>query len=364
MKYRICAVVFILIGFSTISGCKNPAVIEKLGPVPEEEYISFVPMAEIPFDMVKLKQNWRTRIEAMRRLGKLPIIDIESSYRLDNFDIKSFAKQMDKHGIALIAFSVQTKRYGYWDEPARMLLYVDPWRYIPVTPSGVFPLWTEEPEKFLAQTKLSVLEASYPLMGEFEFRHYPSPREYKSGAMYRDVTVPINGKEGHILFAFAEKSGVPFQIHYEIEDKLLPPLEEMLKKYPEAKVIWCHLAQIRYQDRSSIYNPAYVQELIENFPNLYFDLAFGGPNSVYPGSGQHHARVWNQLTKRAKKEWIDLIADHPWRFLAALDLGSDRMDALPRYTSNLRKFLNQLPRDTREIVAYKAAWKLLFNENI
>jgi hypothetical protein len=322
-------------------------------------------MAEIPFDMTKLKQSWRTRIEAMRRLRQLPIIDIESSYRLDNFDIKSFAKQMDKHGIALIAFSVVAEGYAYWDRPARMLLYMDPWRYIPVTPSGVFPLWTEgATEKFLAPTKLSVLEAGYPLMGEFEFRHYPSPRQYRRGAMHRDETVPINGRAGHKLFAFAEKSGVPFQIHYEIEDKLLPPLEEMLKKYPKAKVIWCHLAQIRYKDRSSIYSPAYVQTLIEKFPNLYFDLAFGGPNSVYPGSGERHARVWNQLTKRAKKEWIDLIADHPWRFLAALDLGPDRMDALPRYTSNLRKFLNQLPRNTREIVAYKAAWKLLFNENI
>ena len=55
--------------------------------------------------------------------------------------------------------------------------------------------------------------------------------------MHRDVDIPINGEVGHKLFAFAEETGIPFQIHYEIEDVLLPSLEEMLKKYPKAKVI-------------------------------------------------------------------------------------------------------------------------------
>ena len=65
-----------------------------------------------------------------------------------------------------------------------------------------------------------------------------------------------------------------------------------------------------------------------------------------------------------KEEWIRLITAYPWRFLAAMDLGGDRMDELPEKNKTLRKFLENLPEDVREIVAYKAAWKLLFNEEL
>ncbi|MBI5198723.1 MAG: amidohydrolase family protein, partial [Nitrospirae bacterium] len=207
-----------------------------------------------------------------------------------------------------------------------------------------------------------VKEDGYPLMGEFEFRHYPSPRQYKRGEMFRDVEIPINGKVGQRLFAFSQESGIPFQIHYEIEDKLLPPLEEVLAAYPGAKVIWCHLAQIRYQASSSIYGPDYVEKLIKKYPNIYFDTSFGSPVSVYPGSGERHARIWEDYG-RVKKEWIQVIIAYPWRFLSALDIGGDRMDELPEKSQTLRIFLENLPEGVREIVAYKAAWKLLFNED-
>lgn len=186
----------------------------------------------------------------------------------------------------------------------------------------------------------------------------------RRGEMHRDVNIPINGPSGHDLFSFAEKTGIPFQIHYEIEDTLLPALEEMLRQYPKAKVIWCHLAQIRYASRSTIYGPGYLRKLIETFPNLYFDVAFGGPASVYPGSGERHARVWDQERGGVKKEWVELITQYPRRFLAALDLGGDRQDELPEYTRRLRSFLDYLPEGAREIVAYRAAWKLLLGEEL
>jgi len=61
---------------------------------------------------------------------------------------------------------------------------------------------------------------------------------------------------------------------------------------------------------------------------------------------------------------VDLIVQHPWRFLAAFDLGGDRQDQLGEYNRNLRNFLNQIPDPARGIVAYRAAWKLLFGEEI
>ena len=238
----------------------------------------------------------------------------------------------------------------------------DPWRFIPTTNGGVYPAWTENPREFLAETLKHAVSDGYPLLGEFEFRHYPSPRQLKRGELFRDVVIPINGPLGRELFAFSEKTGIPFEIHYEIEDALLPPLEEMLGRYPRAKVIWCHLAQIRYSNRSSVYGPAYVRSQLEKHPNLYIAVAFGDSLSKYPGSDEYHARVWNGGS--VKKDWVTLIVQYPWRFLAAFDLGGDRQDQLQQYNTNLRKFLNQLPEPAREIVAYKAAWKLLFGEEL
>lgn len=99
-------------------------------------------------------------------------------------------------------------------------------------------------------------------MAEFEFRHYMSSSQYRKGQTHRDLDIPIDGKMGKILFVFWEQTGIPFQIHQEIEDKTLPPLEKMLKLYPKAKVIWCHFSQMRYKKRNTIYGPEYIKKLI------------------------------------------------------------------------------------------------------
>lgn len=334
-----------------------------LGPLPADGTAHRIAPALVPFDITALKKNWRKRIEAVRAKGILPIIDIESSFNAERLNLPQLAQSMDEAGVALIAFSSDARGTN-WSDAAAQVVSIDPWRFIPTTNGGNNPAWMQAPKGFLAQTKKHVASDKYPLMGEFEFRHYPSPRQYWRREMHRDVTVPINGELGHELFAFAEQSGVPFQIHYEIEDVLLPPLEEMLRRYPKTKVIWCHLAQIRYASRSTIYGPDYVRRLIETYPNLYFDVAFGGPDSVYPGSREHHARIWDRAKGGILKEWSDLISHYPWRFLAAMDLGGDRQDQVLEHAQRLRMFLNYLPENAREVVAYKAAWKLLFGEDL
>jgi len=332
-----------------------------LGPLPKVTSMADGPLAGVPFDIGSLKRNWRSRIEAIRSSGELPIIDIESSFDVRAFNPAQYAKLMDDNAIALIAFSPQARG---WTEDARVVVAIDPWRYIPTTIAGIPPAWPKDGEQFLAATATHVAKDRYPLMGEFEFHHYPSPRQLKRGQTQRDLALPIDGELGHRLFRLSEETGISFQIHYEIEDQLLPPLEKMLKQYPKAKVIWCHLAQIRYSDLNTIYGPAYVRKLIENHPNLYFDIAFGGPDSRYPGSREFHATIWDRSSGGVKKDWAQLISDHPWRFLAALDIGGDRMDTLGEKAQDLHRFLAALPPKTAEIVATKAAWKLLFNEDL
>ena len=333
----------------------------ELGPLPLSDKAHINSPKAIPFDLPALKKNWRERIAAIKGNGTLPIIDIESSFNSNKLDLRRLAQAMDEAGIALIAYSHDANN-TQWSDMAARVVSTDQWRFIPTTNGGVDPAWTKNPKEFLEETQKHAISDGYPLLGEIEFRHYPSPRQIKRGELFRDVVVPINGPLGHELFTFAERTGIPFEIHYEIEDALLPPLEEMLRRYPRAKVIWCHMAQVRYSNRSSVYGTAYVRVLLEKYPNLYIDVAFGGPFSKYPGSGEYHARVWNGDS--VKKEWVELIVQQPWRFLAAFDLGGDRQDQLPEYNTNLRMFLNQIPGPAREIVAYKAAWKLLFGDEL
>jgi hypothetical protein len=156
---------------------------------------------------------------------------------------------------------------------------------------GQPPNLTEAPDEFLDAQEKAAQSGQIALFGEFEFRHYPSPREVKRGELDRDVSIPIDGPTGHHLFKLSEKYNLPFQLHYKVEDGLLAPLENMLRQYPKAKVIWCHFAQVRYSERARRFTPAYVDALLKRFPNLYFDTAFGDAQSLYPLSGERHARV-------------------------------------------------------------------------
>lgn len=319
-----------------------------------------------PFDLSACKAAWIRRLRAVARDGQLPVIDIESSCNPEKLDLAALATAMDAAGIALMALSadVPGSLYGKgvtWSHLAHDLMRADPGRFIPTGNGGNHPAWTRNPGRFLDDTERHVAAERYPLMGEFEFRHYPSPRQVERGDWHRDVAIPIDGEHGRRLFDFAEASGVPFQLHYEVEDALLGPLETMLTAHPRAKVIWCHVGQVRYAERTTRYGPAYVAGLLDKHPNLNFDTAFGGPRSFYKPSGQYHARVWG-LDGRLRRDWADLFTAYPGRFLAALDLGGDRMGRLPEWAANLRFFLGELPPDARAWVAWKAAWKLLFSE--
>jgi hypothetical protein len=314
----------------------------------------------------ELKLGYALRLKKILAAGELPYVDIESSCHSGQVDIDAIAKAMDQLNIGLMALSADIGKGQFgkgvrFDNLSKRLLAAYPDRFIPVGNGGQPPVLTETPDEFLAAQEDAARNDKILLFGEYEFRHYPSPRQAKRGETDRDVRVPIDGPAGHRLFGMSEKTGLAFQIHYEIEDELLAPLEWMLERYPKARVIWCHLAQIRYVERASRYTATYVDALIRRFPHLYFDTAFGDAASVYPPSRQKHARVWDAVGG-LRSEWRDLIAAHPGRFLSALDLGQDRLDQIAEYDRNHRNFLKQLPAEARHQVAYRTAWSLLFGE--
>lgn len=350
----------------TMSTLTRRHFIEALCAIPLLTCVPWIGIAKNLPDTSELKIGYAKRIKRILGAGNLPYIDIESSCNSSKVDIDAIAKYMDELNIGLMALSADIGKGQFnkgvrFDNLSERLTAGYPNRFIPVGNGGQPPALTEAPAQFLDAQEEAAHKKEIIIFGEYEFRHYPSPRQVKRGDMDRDVHVPIDGPTGHRVFSMSEKTGMLFQIHYEVEDELLAPLEKMLTQYPKAKVIWCHLAQIRYIERASRYTPEYVDGLIKRFPNLYFDTAFGNATSVYPLSNQRHARVW-AIFGGLKSEWRDLIVAHPARFLSALDLGQDRLGRIDEYDSNHRNFLKQLPTETRHRVAYRNAWLLLFGE--
>lgn len=319
-----------------------------------------------PNDLSSLKAGYALRLKKILASGELPYIDIESSCNSRRVDIDFMAKSIDRLNIGLMALSAdigkgQFEKGVRYDNLSEKLIASYPDRFIPVGNGGQPPALVEAPGEFMDAQEVAARSGKIALLGEYEFRHYPSPRQVKRGEMERDVVVPIDGPAGHRVFSLSESTGLAFQIHYEIEDELLPPLEKMLQQYPKAKVIWCHIAQVRYIERASRYTPAYVDSLIRSFPNLYFDTAFGDSRSIYPLSNQRHARVWAD-NGSLQPEWRDLLVANAKRFLSALDLGGDRLNRIAEYDQNHRNFLRRLPVKTQHQMAYRSAWSLLFGE--
>lgn len=59
----------------------------------------------------------------------------------------------------------------------------------------------------------------------------------------------------------------------------------MLSQYPKAKVIWCHIAQVRYAERATAYSPAYIEGLIKRFPAFTLILHLVMPTLSIPYRG-------------------------------------------------------------------------------
>lgn len=302
--------------------------------------------------------GWRRRIRSILARGRLPIIDIEATHAPDT-DIERMIGFMDRLDIAQIAFAPANAANG---QPSVDLYRRHPEYFIPTTNSGEFPRWWNNPQAFLEVVRKDLQSGRYYLMGEHEFRHYPSPEQVNAGNRNRDISIAIDGPAGQGLFRLSEETGVAFQIHYEIEDRLLPALETMLARHPKARVIWCHLGMIRYPSNATAYNPDYILGLIERFPGLHFDLAVPPPANVYRPSGAHDSTLYAR--GKLAEPWRALIEAHPDRFLSASDYRPPVERAYPDTIGRQRDLiLAGLSESARHLVAYGNAWRLITGES-
>lgn len=305
-------------------------------------------------DIADRTNAWRRRIESLLVQGTLPIIDLQATYVEGKSDVAWIMQKMDELGVAQIAFAPANAPNS---QPSLDLHKKFPEYFIPATNSGEFPRWWTDPMAFISGVRKDLESGGYAFMGEHEFRHYPSPEQVKGGRSDRDITVELDGPIGDALFQLSEEFGKAFQIHYEIEDRLLPPLEAVLARHPKARVIWCHLAMIRYPDRTSRYGPEYVRALIERFPGLHFDLAVPPAESIYRPSGARQSTLY--ANGQIDPKWLAVMEAFPERFLASSDYRPPTERDYPHTILNQRKILDALSERARHLVAYGNAWRLV-----
>jgi hypothetical protein len=331
----------------------------------------------LKYGRAKLTEKWRARINSFLDKGVIPLISMQATIRQSQTDEVAFALDaMDEFGFALISFdghqAPKDGRKGYrWSYHVRELVNRFPDRIILATNGGNKRNWAKQKGgrdiDFIDQTERHVRTGVYPLMGEFEFRHYMSSWQCQKNATHRDVKVPINGPNGHRLFKLAAETGVPFVIHHDPEDKLVEQAEQMLARYPKAKVIWAHFTQIRNPARQRRFGPKLVRRLLETYSNLSYDLAIGRPERIYKCTGQRDTMIWDEAylgiqSDDLKPEYKKILTEYSTRFVSAIDFGGGRpilSDFLENKAANLRLILKNLPVKAQHDIAYRNAWKLL-----
>jgi len=338
---------------------------------------------DVKYSRSDLQAKWKQRVQSVLDNGKIALIDLESSLKRKDAEqyLEAALTIMDDLGVALIAFDGyqapktqdHQKNAGYrWGYDIHDVVNVHPDRFILGSNGGTNENWLNQkggaPKHFIDQTEVQVRSGDYPIMGEFDFRHYLSGHQCKSGHTNRDSDIPLNGENGHRLFKLSQETGVAFVIHLEPEDAPLAALEEMLRTYPKANVIVAHFGQIRYPGKESRFGPKLVRRLLSTYPNLYYDISTGRPGRMYSCNGNViDTVIWQDTGPRSQKETLkpayqDILTRFSDRFVVGTDYGGGRAP-LPTYLKkrikNIRLILRDLPDQAKHNIAYRNAWKLL-----
>ena len=330
-----------------------------------------------------LHAKWRARIQSLLDAGKLPKIDMETSWSEDA--VRGYVPEifplLDELGIALIAADGRQRKAdgsaGYrWSNYMSEAAEKYPDRFIPTTNGGTSPNWLEQKDgtgSFIEQLEKQILTGRYALIGELDFRHYMSSHQCAAGSNGRDNSIPLTSANGHRVFRLSHDTGVPFVIHLEPEDEPLAQLEKMLDQYPKAIVVVAHFGQLRHPERQKGFTPQKVRSLFSRFPNLNWDLSTGWPNREYRCAGLNNDRILKGDTvlwaatalgqsDTVSPEWRAIFTEFHDRFVFATDFGSGRpplQGFLRDKVVNFERIVRDLPREVQHAFAYKNAWRLL-----
>jgi hypothetical protein len=266
---------------------------------------------------------------------------------------------MDENGVAL-TWLMPYERLG--SEESLRVNEIYPDRFVPTTVGGDGPLWHKSDRGFLEKLGKDVLSGKYFAMGEFEARHYRNPMVKVNRESPWDTHMPVDSPTMEVVFELSGKTGIPFLLHHEMEDNLLPELERMLRRYTDARVIWCHVGWNRNPKIWKTLTTADgVRQFLTRYPNLYFDFlqlqGEPGPGAVmydiHPGGAFNLNPKWNKV--------IEEFSD---RFVLSSDINPHVFDKYDETIARNRKvLLKEVKKDVAARIAYKNAWKLMTGED-
>ena len=292
------------------------------------------------------------RIRSLRTL-QIPIIDVEHHWG-SKHTLQELARKMDKNGVALTWLGPNEK---LGDEYSLQANQSYPDYFVPTSIHGDGLLWHGKNTDLLKKISSDVRSGQYFAMGEFEARHYPS------GTNDRNVHLPLTSESFRVIFSLSQETGIPFLVHHEAEDAMLPEMETMLKEYPNANVIWCHVGRNRNPLTWSKFNtPDTVRQLLQKYPNLYFDLVQSPPGAKYRLTGYVEGIMYDLSNNHVKldRRWRKLFIDYADRFVIGSDVNGGRWDNYDSVFQTFRDIvLNDLPQDVAEKIAFKNAWHLM-----
>lgn len=304
-------------------------------------------------DKAERLKVFEQRIRSIEGNLKIPIIDVEHHWGRKH-TLPQLIEKMDRNGVALTWLGPNE---GMGDKYSLEANNAFPAYFVPTIIHGDGPRWHGKDKTLLAEIAADARSGRYFAMGEFEARHYVSSTNN------RDVHLPLTSESFRVIFQLSQETGMPFLIHHEAEDVLLPELESMLQEFPGAKVVWCHVGRNRNPVTwSQFKTPDGVRRLLAQYPNLYFDIVQSSPGSKYGPTGYLDAVMYDLSGGKAGlgSRWRQLFIDYADRFVIGSDVNGGRWD---NYDSVFQTFrgivLPALPRDVAEKIAFKNAWWLM-----
>ena len=301
-----------------------------------------------------LIKSYRETIERRQSQSRLPIIDIEHHWG-GKLQIGELIEKMDRNDVALTWLGAN-ERNGSKSSVEACRQFPD--RLVPTTIHGDGPLWHGQDLQIVHELDADVRSGDYFAMGEFEARHYVS------NTNNRDIHRPLDSESFHGVFKAAEATGIPFLLHHEAEDALLPELEKMLSIYPKANVVWCHVGRNRNPRTWTRFpSPEGVRYFIQKYQNLHFDILQSGAKSVFPPTGAWESVLYS-ANERLLPDWEQLFNTFPDRFLIGSDINTGRWDKYDQVIYRFRaSVLRVLTPEASEKIAFRNAWRLMTGES-
>ena len=184
-------------------------------------------------------------------------------------------------------------------------------------------------------------------IGELLSRHYSFSKESHGETVEAgNYDLPMDHPVVHDLMCLASKHDVVLVVHMESEDETILALERALAANPDTKVIWAHQTHPKTfggstEEHSHKAKPRDIARLLEEYPNLYADIAMG-QESFHMTKGD----------RKIPGGWKNLYESHSDRFTIGYDMpflvNWNSEKAIKGRSTIIHEWLSQLKPETQK----------------